>query len=295
MRELKGKTAILLSVWGTITVILHLYTAIYGVFEPRLQRSIHVLLLLPVVFIIYPVNKEKVDKPPSIIDWLLALLALLPSLYIIFNREELNLRIEQVTPLTSSQLILGIIAILLVIEACRRAVSVSFSSVVTIILAFMFISPYLPGPFSSRPIDVSRVIEIMYLSTSDGVYGFLTGISSNIIFIFIIFAAIMVYSGVGDFFMDFSILVAGKYRGGPAKITVFSSGLFGSISGSSVSDIYATGSFSVPLMKKIGYPARKAGAIEAVSSAGGPLLPPVMGAGAFIMAEMTATPYTDII
>src|SRR5699024_523135 len=136
---------------------------------------------------------------------------------------------------------------------------------------------------------------IMYLSGSDGVYGFLTGISSNIIFIFIIFAAIMVYSGVGDFFMDLSILIAGKYRGGPAKITVFSSGLFGSISGSSVSDIYATGSFSVPLMKKIGYPAEKAGAIEAVSSAGGPLLPPVMGAGAFIMAEMTATPYTDII
>src|SRR5699024_4991842 len=180
-------------------------------------------------------------QPPNFSDWILAILALFPSLYIILNREELNMRIEQVTSLTTIQVVLGVIIILLVIEACRRAVSVSFASVVTIILIFMFISPYLPGPFQSRGIDFERIIEIMYLSGSDGVYGFLTGISSNIIFIFIIFAAIMVYSGVGDFFMDLSILIAGKYRGGPAKITVFSSGLFGSISGSSVSDIYATG------------------------------------------------------
>lgn len=295
MRELKGKAAVIFAIWACITVFFHIYTALLGTFEPKLQRSIHVFLLLPLVFMIFPIRKKDVEKSPTLLDWLLAFLALLPSLYIIINVEMLNQRIEQVTAITTVQLILGLILIILVLEACRRAVSTSFAIVVTVIFSFIFIAPYMPGPFEARNLGLNRVIEIMYLSSHDGIYGFLTGISSNIIFVFIIFAAIMVYSGVGDFFMDLSILVAGKYRGGPAKVTVFSSGLFGSISGSSVSDIYATGSFSVPLMKRIGYSPTKAGAIEAVSSAGGPLLPPVMGAGAFIMAEMTATPYTDII
>lgn len=295
MREIKGKVAIIFGIWALITVAFHLYTAMFGTLEPRLQRSIHIFLLLPLVFILFPASKKKRDIAPHISDWILAIIALLPSLYIILNVDMLNKRIEQVTPITSVQLILGTFLILLVLEACRRAVSASFAVVVTIIFSFIFIAPYLPGSFAARSLGFERVVEIMYLSSHDGIYGFLTGISSNIIFVFIIFAAIMVYSGVGNFFMDFSILVAGKYRGGPAKVTVLSSGLFGSISGSSVSDIYATGSFSVPLMKRIGYPATKAGAIEAVSSAGGPLLPPVMGAGAFIMAEMTATPYTNII
>lgn len=295
MREMKGKVVIIFGIWALITVGFHLYTAMFGTLEPRLQRSVHVFLLLPLVFILFPASKKKRDMAPHLSDWILAIIALLPSLYIILNVDMLNQRIEQVTPITNVQLILGTFLILLVLEACRRAVSVSFAIVVTIIFSFIFIAPYLPGSFAARNLGFNRVVEIMYLSSHDGIYGFLTGISSNIIFVFIIFAAIMVYSGVGNFFMDVSILVAGKYRGGPAKVTVLSSGLFGSISGSSVSDIYATGSFSVPLMKKIGYPSTKAGAIEAVSSAGGPLLPPVMGAGAFIMAEMTATPYTDII
>src|SRR5690625_1744855 len=295
MREIKGKIAIVLTIWATITVLLHLYTAMFGTFEPRLQRSIHVFLLLPLVFMIFPANKINVKKNPSIYDWIQSTLALLPSLYIIINIDMLNQRIEQVTEITTVQLFMGTILILIVLEACRRAVSVSFAIVVTVIFSFIFIAPYLPGAFEARNLGYQRVVEIMYLSSHDGIYGFLTGISSNIIFIFIIFAAIMVYSGVGNFFMDLSILVAGKYRGGPAKVTVFSSALFGSISGSSVSDIYATGSFSVPLMKKVGYPPTKAGAIEAVSSAGGPLLPPVMGAGAFIMAEMILTSYTEII
>lgn len=295
MREIKGKLIIVFGIWAFITVAFHLYTAMLGTLEPRLQRSIHIFLLLPLVFILFPANKKKHSCTPTKYDWILSTLALMPSLYIIINIDMLNNRIEQVTPFTNMQLILGTILILLVLEACRRAVSISFAIVVCIIFSFIFIAPYLPGAFESRNLGYKRIIEIMYLSSHDGIYGFLTGISSNIIFVFIIFAAIMVYSGVGNFFMDLAILFAGKYRGGPAKVTVLSSGLFGSISGSSVSDIYATGSFSVPLMKKIGYPPTKAGAIEAVSSAGGPLLPPVMGAGAFIMAEMTATPYTDII
>lgn len=295
MREFRGKIIILIGIWALVTVFFHVYTAVFGTLEPRLQRSIHVLLLLPLVFLVFPAKKKNPSSNPSIIDWGLSIIALFPSLYLIFNNERISKRIEQVTELTTMEFVLGMFLIVLVLEACRRAVSLSFAIVVSILFSYLFIGPYLPGAFTTRSLGLERIVEIMYLSSHDGIYGFLTGISSNIIFIFIIFAAIMVYSGVGNFFMDVSVLIAGRYRGGPAKITVFSSALFGSISGSSVSDIYATGSFSIPLMKKIGYPSVKAGAIEAVSSAGGPMLPPVMGAGAFIMAEMTATPYTEII
>lgn len=295
MRELRGKIIILIALWASVTVFFHVYTAVFGTLEPRLQRSVHVLLLLPLVFVVFPANKKNSSDNPSILDWILSVISLFPSLYLILNNERISNRIEQVTELTTTEFILGFSLIVLVIEASRRAVSLSFAIVVSILLSYLFIGPFLPGSFTTRSLGLERIVEIMYLSSHDGIYGFLTGISSNIIFIFIIFAAIMVYSGVGNFFMDISVLLAGRYRGGPAKITVFSSALFGSISGSSVSDIYATGSFSIPLMKKIGYSPVKAGAIEAVSSAGGPMLPPVMGAGAFIMAEMTATPYTEII
>lgn len=295
MRDFKGKVGLIVAIWAVITVIFHVYTAVYGTLEPRLQRATHVLLLLPLVFIVFPARKKNLSPKPTVLDWILASISLLPSFYIILQNDYLSTRIEQVTDMLPIEYVLGLILIVLIIESCRRAVSVAFAIVVSILLSYLFIGPYLPGAFNMRNLGLDGVVEIMYLSSHDGIFGFLTGISSNIIFVFIIFAAIMVFSGVGDFFMDIAMLIAGKYRGGPAKVTVFSSALFGSVSGSSVSDIYATGSFSIPLMKKIGYTPVKAGAIEAVSSAGGPLLPPVMGAGAFIMAEMTATPYTEII
>jgi TRAP transporter 4TM/12TM fusion protein len=133
------------------------------------------------------------------------------------------------------------------------------------------------------------------LYADEGVLGTLTGISANLLMIFILFAAFMLHSGVGQFFMDISIALAGRFRGGPAKVAVVSSGLYGTISGSSVADCYATGSFTIPLMKKIGYRPEIAAAIEATASCGGPLMPPIMGAGAFIMAELTGIPYSQII
>src|SRR5205814_3077164 len=136
---------------------------------------------------------------------------------------------------------------------------------------------------------------MFYLYADEGVLGTLTGISSNILMIFILFASFMLHSGVGQFFMDISVALAGRFRGGPAKVAVLSSGLYGTISGSSVADCYATGTFTIPLMKRIGYRPEIAGAIEATASCGGPLMPPIMGAGAFIMAELTGVPYQKII
>ncbi|WP_052126220.1 TRAP transporter permease [Ureibacillus massiliensis] len=295
MRQFTGRFAIAFSIWAIVAAIFHIYTAYYGAFEPRMQRAIHILFLLPIVFLVFPAKKSKESSKPSILDWILAVAALLPSGYLIFMNEKFATRVELVDQVTTVEMLLGLLVVLLVLEACRRAVSPIFSLIITLFIAYIFVAPYLPGIFNSRAYTFPRVMEIMFLSSDQGVFGFLTGIGSNVIFVFVLFAAVMLRSGVGQFFMDISVALAGKYRGGPAKVAVISSGLYGSISGSSVADVYSTGSFSIPLMKKIGYSPHKAGAIEAVASVGGPLMPPVMGAAAFIMAEMTSTSYTMVI
>ncbi|MGM8365259.1 TRAP transporter permease [Virgibacillus sp. W0181] len=295
MRQFNGKLAIILGIWAIITAVFHLYTAYYGSFEPRFQRATHVMLLLPIAFLVFPGKRYQKSELPSVFDWILAVLALLPSLYLMIQSDSLARRVELVDPVTTVQLILGIMIVLLVIEACRRAVSSIFAGLITLLLLYMFAAPYLPGPLKAKAYSVDQVTELMFLSADQGIYGFLTGIGATIIFVFILFAAIMIRSGVGQFFMDISVMIAGKYRGGPAKVAVLSSGLYGSISGSGVADVYSTGSFTVPLMKKVGYNKTSSGAIEAVASAGGPFLPPIMGAGAFIMAEITSTSYLIVI
>jgi len=139
------------------------------------------------------------------------------------------------------------------------------------------------------------MVEVLYLAGDEGMLGFLTGISSNILYIYIIFAAFMLHAGVGQFLINFAVWATGWTRGGPAKISVISSGLYGTVSGSTVANVYATGSFTIPLMKKGGFIPRQAAAIEAISSTGGQLMPPIMGAGAFIMSEITGIPYFKII
>ncbi len=296
MRIFKGKLAFGFSIWALIILVFHLYTSYFGTYSPKVQRSLHLFFLLPLAFLVFPSRRRNTNKNnPTILDWILASISLIPSFYLFMNADSLNMRIEQVDEVTSTQIILGTLMVGLVLEACRRAVSFVFAIVVAVFFGYIFIAPFLPGMFNARQMSFDRVIEVVYLTSDQGIYGFLTGISSNILFVFIAFAAIMLRSGVGKYFMDVAIFLTGRFRGGPAKIAVLSSGLYGSISGSSVSDVYSTGSFSIPLMKKIGYPSTKAGAIEAVASAGGPLIPPVMGAGAFIMAEMTSTSYTTII
>src|SRR2546429_8251352 len=163
-------------------------------------------------------------------------------------------------------------------------------------MAYLVVAPWMPGFLRSpRPYSYPQLVEMFFLYADEGVLGSLLGISSTLLMIFILFAAFMLHSGVGQFFMDISILLAGRFRGGPAKVAVLSSGLYGTISGSSVADCYATGTFTIPLMKKIGYKPEIAAGIEATASCGGPLMPPIMGAGAFIMAELTGVPYSRIV
>ena len=193
------------------------------------------------------------------------------------------------------EVVLGSIMAVLVIEACRRSLSPWMAVTISLSLVYLATSQWIPGLFNFKGYSFPRMVEFVYLAGDEGMYGFLTGISTNILYIYVLFASVMMRAGVGEWVIDVAVKLAGWARGGPAKIAVVGSALFGTISGSTVANVYATGSFTIPLMKKGGYSAKNAAAIEAIAGTGGQIMPPVMGAGVFIMAEITGISYFDII
>lgn len=294
MRELKGSLKVLVSIWTAVIAVFHLYTAVFGIMQPRIQRGIHILFLLPLAFILYPATKKSPTDRPSGLDFFLAFLATLPSLYVIVMNEPLNMRMPMVSPMTTLELWLGIINILLLIEAIRRVVVPAMAVLVLVFFAYIFLAPYLSGIFYSRRVSLARIVEMNYLITDSGIYGAITGVTATFVAIFVIFGSFMQYTKTGEFFTNFACKVAGSGPGGPAKIAVVSSGLFGSISGVAAANVYATGTFTIPLMKRLGYRPQFAGAVEAAASTGGLIMPPIMGAGAFVMSEITNIPYGTI-
>ncbi len=276
--------------------LFHVWTAYAGVLEPRQMRALHLLFLIPPAFLLHPAGRRSPGDRPTWGDAAWALAAAVPCLYVIANAAALTERWEGVHPVTLTHVVMGTLLVLAVLEASRRAVGFWFFVTTLAFIAYLAVAPWMPGFLRSpRAYSFPRIVEMFFLYADEGVLGTLTGISANLLMIFILFAAFMLHSGVGRFFMDLSVAVAGRFRGGPAKVAVVSSALYGTVSGSSVADCYATGSFTIPMMKKIGYRPEIAGAIEATASCGGPLMPPVMGAGAFIMAELTGVPYSSII
>jgi TRAP transporter 4TM/12TM fusion protein len=296
VRKLEGPLGWAVGGWAAAASLFHIWTAYAGVWEPREMRAIHLLFLLPLAFLLFPGREKNPSPRITRLDWAWAVASLLTCGWVFVNAHELTERWEGVHPVTTGQVILGTILVVAVLEASRRSVGFWFFVTTLIFMAYLVVAPWMPGFLRSpRAYSYPQLVEMFFLYADEGVLGSLTGISSNLLMIFIVFAAFMLHSGVGQFFMDISILLAGRFRGGPAKVAVVSSGLYGTISGSSVADCYATGTFTIPLMKRIGYKPEITAAIEATASCGGPLMPPIMGAGAFIMAELTGVPYQNII
>lgn len=295
MRSLSGWQKWLVGGWLVALVLFQLYTATYGILEPRLQRGIHLLFLLPAAFLLYPATKKSPRDRITITDAILAVLAVIPALYILIEADRLSLRFEYVAPVSNTEVILGLLNIFLLIEAIRRAVVPAMAVLVAVFFAYIFVGRYLPGIFYTDPLPLYRIVEQQYLITDTGIYGMITGISATFVALFVIFGAFMQTTRTGEFFTNLAVKLAGGARGGPAKIAVVSSGLFGSISGVGAANVYATGIFTIPLMKRLGYDKQFAGSVEAAASTGGMILPPVMGAGAFVMAEMTGISYLSII
>jgi TRAP transporter 4TM/12TM fusion protein len=296
MRTLSGAVGWAVGGWAAAAALFHIWTAYAGAWEPREMRAVHLLFLIPLAFLLFPARERSPRDRVTLADWVWAGVSVVPCLYVLRYAQELTERWEGVHPVTTGQVILGTVLVIAVLEASRRSVGFWFFVTTLIFMAYLVVAPWMPGFLRSpRAFSYPQLVEMFFLYADEGVLGSLTGISANLLMIFILFAAFMLHSGVGQFFMDISVLLAGRYRGGPAKVAVVSSGLYGTISGSSVADCYATGSFSIPLMKRIGYKPEIAAAIEATASCGGPLMPPIMGAGAFIMAELTGVPYQQII
>ncbi len=294
MRELSGWQRKAVGAWLTGVSVFAIYTATFGVMQPRIQRGVHLLFLLPMAFILFPATRRAPKASIPLYDWIMAFLALLPPLYLIINRDALSSRLEFIDPLSWMQMGLGALNILLLLEAIRRAVVPAMTILIVAFMGYLQIAPWLSGVFFSKPLPVSELIEMQYLLTDAGIYGSITGISATFVALFVIFGAFMESTQTGKFFTDLACRLAGKSSGGPAKVSVISSAFFGSISGVAAANVYATGTFTIPMMKKLGFRPRFAGAVEAVASSGGQYMPPIMGAGAFVMSEITGIPYLKI-
>ncbi len=294
MRTLSGWKKNAIGIWLSAVSVFALYTATFGIMQPRIQRGVHLLFLLPMAFVLFPATKKSAPDRIPVYDWILAFLSLVPALYIIFNNGDLSSRFEFVDPLTPLQVALGALNIILILEAIRRAVVPAMTILICSFFVYVFAAPHFSGVFYCKPLPISELIEMEYMLTDSGIYGSITGISATFVALFVIFGSIMEGTQTGKFFTDLACRLTGKSRGGPAKVAVVSSAFFGSISGVAAANVYATGTFTIPMMKRLGYRPQFAGAVEAVASSGGQYMPPIMGAGAFVMSEITGIPYLDI-
>ena len=294
MRELTGKTKHFIYVYVILMGFFHLYTAIFGSFEAFLQRAIHLSWVLPLGFLLYPATGNSPKDRIPLYDWGLALLAALPGLYLAVNFTAVATRIVQVDPVTTVQIGLAFLLVLLLMEGTRRVVGLPLALIAAFFAGYMHFGHFLPGIMKGLSFSIPEVAEQLFL-TDEGIYSIPLGVSATFVTVFLIFGGFLEKSGIGAYFMEFAQAFAGTTPGGPAKIAVVSSCLFGSISGSAVANVYGTGTFTIPLMKRLGYAPHFAGAVEAVASSGGQIMPPIMGAGAFIMASLLGVQYGTVV
>lgn len=289
-RRLTGVQGIFISLWLAAMALFHLYTAGIATMPITIQRAVHLTFAIVAVFILYPASRKSSKLKTPWYDWLLAIAAGGVTGYIIFFFNDIARRGAE--PI-EYEIYLGVAAILLVLEAGRRVVGNVLPCMSVIFLLYCYFGNYAPGIFQIRGYSLNRIIQHMYL-TPEGIFGLALGVSATFVIVFIIFGAYLSQSGGAKFFNELALAVAGSKPGGPAKVAVVASGLLGTINGSSVANVATTGTFTIPLMKKVGYPPFYAGAVEACASTGGQLMPPIMGAGAFIMSEFLNIPYLSI-
>ena len=271
--------------------LFQLYTAMFGVLDAMMQRSIHLGFAFCLIFLLYPTSKKWSRKKIHPLDAVLSVFGAAAPLYItVLWTTSLAQRSGSPTFL---DIVIGIIGVLLVLEATRRVVGLPMVIVALVFIAYAFAGPYIPGKMAHRGVSVDGLIEHLWFTT-EGIFGTPIGVSSTFIFLFILFGSFLEKTGLGQFFIDIANSLAGWASGGPAKVAVISSALMGTVSGSSVGNVVGTGSFTIPMMKKLGYKPEFAGAVEATASTGGQLMPPIMGAAAFLMAEFTGVPYGRI-
>ncbi|MFC1524342.1 TRAP transporter permease [Thermodesulfobacteriota bacterium] len=299
IRQLRHLERILV---GTIAIgwaLFQLGLAGFFVLDSTKVRAIHLAFGLVLIFLLDPFSKHPSKRFPflsitdriPVFDYLCAILAALSALYIVFDYSGIAMRAGM--PLTRD-LVVGVILVLLLLEATRRVIGPALSIIAILFTAYAFLGPYMPDLFAFKGVSLKKYLSNVTLST-EGIYGIPLGVSASIVYLFVLLGALLEKAGAGAFFTNLALAVLGKYKGGAAKAAVVSSGATGLVSGSSIANIVTTGPFTIPLMKKIGYPNKKAAAIEVAASTDGQLMPPIMGAAAFIIAEYVNVPYMEVV
>jgi len=280
--------------------VFQLYTAGWRPLNLFYQRGFHLMVVLVIAFLAFPFRGKK----RGLVGWLVDGLWIVAAVYIGgYLLVDLNGIIGRSGFLLQRDIITGVIAVIVVLEAARRVIGITITLVAGVALlyamagprgALPWLSDYMPGILAHRGYAFDRIIGHLYLG-QEGIFGLPLGVAATVVFTFILFGAFLESTGAGKTFIDLAYAVAGRQRGGPAKAAVVASGFMGSVSGSAIANVVTTGAFSIPLMKRLGYSPEEAGGVEAAASTGGQILPPVMGAGAFLMAEYTGVPYAEIV
>ena len=276
---------------SVIFVLFQLYATLSGAITAQVLRATHLAFVQLLAFLLFPPTKH---SPRNTLPWYDVVLGLIGAacwLYIVVNFDSLVRRSGNNTPLDVA---VGIVGILVLFESCRRIVGLPIMIIAGSFIVFAFAGKYLPGFLHHRGYSLQRVVCHLFYNT-EGIMGTPIGACSTFIFLFILFGALLEKTGIGHFFIDVCNALAGGASGGPAKVAVLSSALLGTVSGSSVSNTVGSGSFTIPMMKRLGYKGEFAGAVEAAASTGGQIMPPIMGAAAFLMAESLGLPYITIV
>lgn len=295
---LKGKHRNLTGYWYYLaaslavgTALYHIYTAYFGAPFALLFRNIHWMLIASLIFLYFPAIKKSPRDKPTLIDIGCVLICIALGMYVILNYSAIAGRAGAPA---AADIVLGAILVVIVLEAGRRTVGWPIVIIALFFLSYAYYGQSMPGMLMHRGYSVARIFPFLYL-TDAGIFGIPLGVSSRFILLFVIFGAFLEKAGAGIFFRDLSLALTGRYVGGPGKAAILFSGFIGSITGSSTANVVTTGTFTIPLMKKLGYKPAFAAGVEADASTGGQILPPVMGAAAFVMAEYIGVPYVTVM
>ena len=268
-----------------------MYTSGFGLVSSETNRGFYLMFTSVLVFLLFPASRRAPRDRPSWFDLLCIVLVTVSIGYWIDQYAQYAM--FRVSDPTRTDFFMGVVCLVMIVETTRRALGITMPILAVLFLAQLYYGPFLPGRLAHAGVSWERIIEFIY-STQEGIFGTIATTFATFVFPFMIFGAFLERSGAGTFFMDLATSITGRWRGGPAKIAVVTSALFGSISGSSVANVVSTGTFTIPMMKRLGFKPETAGAIEAVASTGGQFMPPVMGAGVFILATLIEMEYLAI-
>ena len=292
-RSFEGTPARILTLLAAGFACWVIYANIFVISDPLV---LGILFVSGILTLLFPVIGHSPNAPalPTILDWLLCGLSLASGVFFFVNAQAISDRITLLDAFTGPQFFFGTAILLLTLEATRRTTGVGLTGIVVAFLVYNWFGYLLPPPFGHGISEFSYLLDILVFTT-DGVFGVPIQVVASYVFLFVMFGTLLSKAGGGEFFFDLASAATGNSRGGPAKVAVISSGLYGTMSGSPTSDVVATGSITIPIMKRLGYSKRFAGAVEVAASTGGSAMPPIMGSAAFILAEYTGTAYRDVV